>query len=426
MTSSHIARPPVPKALVALALATFSIGTTEFAISGLLPDVASDLHVSISTAGLLVSGYALGIVAGAPGLTIALRRVPPRRVLLALMITFIVGSVISGLAPNYAMLMTGRLLSAVSHGGFFAIGAYLATRLVTADRQASAVSIMFIGLTVANVIGVPLGTFVGQLYGWRSAFWLIAAAATAALVGLLTLVPDQPAAPPRSLRQTVQPFTTARVWVSVAVTALGLGGMFAAFTYIVPLLTDVAGWSASSVTWILVLFGIGVTAGNIAGGRFADKKLDATILVSLTMLAIVLFALAAASGSPVLTLVVLVLVGVFGFAPNSPMQNRLIRQAPCEPTIGSAANIAAVNVGAALGSWLGGFVIDAGYGYPAVDVAAGALSGASVLVFIALSISGRRRAAKGLVDLPCPGESTPEARTTPGTEGVAVTALEHR
>ena len=380
-------------ALLALALGAFGIGLTEFVIAGLLPDVAADFAVSEATAGWLVSGYALSVAVGAIGLTAAVTRWDRKRVLTALMVLFIAGNLTSALAPTYELMLTGRVLAALTHGAFFGIGSVVAANLVSPSERAGAIALMFAGLTSANVLGVPLGTLLGQQLGWRSTFWAIAALGVVSLIGIARLVPAQPSDGGGRLRQEVAAFRSGQVWFSLGVTTLGFGGMFGAFTFIAYTLTEVSGFAATSVPWLLILFGVGLFAGNFLGGRAADRDVTRTLLVVLGLLTLVLAGFALVAGSKPLTLIALLLMGAFGFATVPGLQMRVMRFAGGAPTLASGANIAAFNVGNAAGAWLGGVGITAGLGYTA-PLWAGALLtlGALVLLLIA-ERSLRRRAA---------------------------------
>ncbi|MET7966587.1 MFS transporter [Micromonospora sp. NPDC005305] len=359
----------LPGGLIALAIGAFGIGLTEFVIMGLLPQVAADFAVSESVAGWLISGYALSVAVGGVALTAAVTRLRRKPVLLGLMVLFIAGNLLSALAGDYGTMLAGRIVAALCHGAFFGIGAVVAAGLVPPARRAGAIAMMFAGLTIANVLGVPFGTLLGQHFGWRATFWAITGIGLVALAGLAVLVPGRgpatDAAPTGGLRGELRAFTHAQVWFSLVVTVLGFGGMFGAFTYIAYTLTEVSGFAAGTVPWLLVLFGVGLFAGNLAGGRAADVSLSRTLVTVLAVLTLVLVGFALTATSPALTVVALVLMGAFGFATVPPLQMRIMRYARRAPTLASGANIAAFNVGNALGAWLGGLTIDAGLGFTA-------------------------------------------------------------
>lgn len=353
----------MPLALVALAVSAFGIGTTEFVIMGLLPQVAGSFDVPISTAGLLISGYALGIVVGAPVLTAAATRVPRKTVLLGLMTLFIAGNVLSALAPSYALLMVGRVVAALAHGAFFGIGAVVATGLVAPERRARAIALMFTGLTAANVLGVPMGTLVGQAFGWRATFWVVSVLGVVSLIGILALVPRDPEGRAPSLRRELEAFRDRQVWLALGVTALGFGGVFASFTYVAPMMTEVAGFADSAIAWLLVVFGLGLIVGNFAGGRLADRALMPSTYAILASLAMVLVAFTFTARWQAGSAITIFLLGATGFAAVPPLQTRVLQKARRAPTLASASNIAAFNLGNAVGVWLAGQAIDAGLGY---------------------------------------------------------------
>ncbi|CAL9588078.1 Inner membrane transport protein YdhP [Actinosynnema sp. ALI-1.44] len=371
----------MPLALVALAIGAFGIGTTEFVIVGLLPQVAADLQVSIPAAGLLVSGYALSVVVGAPLITALGSRVPRKRLLVGLMVLFILGNLLCAVADSYPLLMVGRVVAALCHGAFFGVGAVVASGLVAPDRQARAIALMFTGLTMANVLGVPMGTALGQEFGWRSTFWAVTALGVVGLVGILVLVPPQPASD--GLRGELEVFRRPGVWLALGTTALGFGAVFASFTYIAPMMTEVAGFSPGAVTWLLVLFGAGLCVGNVLGGRAADRSLMPSLYAILAVLAVVLAVFVFTARSQVLGAVTIGLLGVAGFATVAPLQSRVLQQAEGAPALASAANIAAFNLGNAAGAWLGGVAIDAGFGYTAPNWVAALMAVAALGVAVA-------------------------------------------
>ncbi len=354
----------MPLGLLALAVGGFGIGLTEFVIMGLLPEVAADFAVTETVAGYLISGYAIAVAVGAIGLTAAVIRLDRKKVLVGLMCLFIAGNLLSALAPTYELLLAGRILAALCHGAFFGIGAVVATSMVAPDRRAGAIAMMFAGLTSANVLGVPFGTFLGQQLGWRSTFWAITVIGVVALVGIVALVPAtaDDAVPPR-LRAELRAFREPQVWWSILVTVLGFGGMFGGFTYIAYTLTEVSGFASSTVPWLLVVFGSGLFVGNYLGGKAADRSITRTLLVLLAVLTVVLAVFALTATSQVVTVVSLFFMGAFGFATVPGLQLRIMGHAAGAPTMASAANIAAFNVGNALGAWVGGLTIGAGLGY---------------------------------------------------------------
>ncbi|MDQ0754060.1 MFS transporter [Arthrobacter sp. B3I4] len=377
----------MPIGLIALALGGFGIGLTEFVIMGLLPEVAADFAVSEASAGWLISGYALAVVVGALLLTAAVTRFERKPVLAVLMVLFIAGNLVSATAPDYTLMMVGRIIAALAHGAFFGIGAVVAASMVGPTKKAGAIAIMFTGLTAANVLGVPFGTMLGQAAGWRSTFWAIAGIGVLALAGILALVPKTGAAEtaPGGLRGELKAFRSGQVWLSIFVTILGYGGMFGAFTYIAFTLTEVSGFSAATVPWLLILFGVGLFIGNTVGGKAADRNVDRTLLVVLAALVVVLVVFALTAASQPMTIASMVLLGGFGFATVPGLQMRVMKYADAAPTLASGANIGAFNVGNALGAWLGGVTITAGLGYTA-PIWAGAITtllGSGVMAFAA-------------------------------------------
>ncbi|MER7334309.1 MULTISPECIES: MFS transporter [unclassified Micromonospora] len=387
----------LPGGLLALAVGAFGIGLTEFVIMGLLPQVAADFAVTESVAGWLISGYALSVAIGGVALTAAVTRLPRKPVLLGLMVLFIIGNLLSALADGYGVMMAGRIVAALCHGAFFGIGAVVAAGLVAPARRAGAIALMFAGLTTANVLGVPFGTFLGQHLGWRSTFWAITGVGVVALAGLALLVPARPTGdadrPADGLRGELRAFAHPQVWLSLAVTVLGFGGMFGAFTYIAYTLTEVSGFATGTVPWLLVLFGVGLFVGNLLGGRAADVSVSRTLVVVLAALTVVLVSFALTAGSRPLTVASLLLMGGFGFATVPPLQMRIMRYARQAPTLASGANIAAFNVGNALGAWVGGTTIAAGLGYTAPIWAGAAVTLAGLGVLLAALRLARRQAA---------------------------------
>lgn len=381
----------MPAGLIALALGAFGIGLTEFVIMGLLPDVAADFAVTEAAAGWLISGYALSVVVGALVLTAATTRLPRKAVLLGLIVLFIAGNVVTALASDYGLAMTGRIIAALSHGAFFGIGSVVAASLVAPEKKAGAIAIMFTGLTAANVFGVPFGTFLGQALGWRSTFWVISAIGVVALVGIAVLVPKLSTPEERiSLRGELTAFRSGQVWLSLLVTVLGFGGMFGAFTYIAYTLTEVSGFGSAAVPWLLVLFGVGLVLGNGLGGRLADRSVDGTLLLFIGALLIVMTLFAAFAASGVATVIGLFLMGGFGFGTVPALQTRTMNYAGAAPTLASGANIGAFNVGNALGAWAGGLGIAGGLGYASPIWIGAAITAAAFVVMAAAAASARR------------------------------------
>ncbi|MDZ8200765.1 MFS transporter [Microbacterium sp. SSW1-59] len=383
----------MPLGLIALALGAFGIGLTEFVIMGLLPEVATDFAVSEAAAGWLISGYALSVVVGALGITAATTRLPRKPVLLGLMVLFIIGNAITALAATYDVAMVGRIVASLCHGAFFGIGSVVAAGLVPAEKKAGAIAIMFTGLTAANVIGVPFGTFIGQQYGWRMAFWAIAGIGVIAFVGIVALVPRAgSSATEVSLRRELGAFRSTQVWLSLLLTVLAYGGVFGAFTYIAYTLTEVSGFASTTVPWLFVLLGVGLVLGNIVGGRLADRSIDRALTGLIVALVVVLIGFALTAGSPAATVVSLFLMGGVGFGLVPGLQSRVMAYAGHAPTLASGANIGAFNLGNALGAWAGGLGISAGLGYTAPIWIGAVITGAGLLVMILARALARRDA----------------------------------
>ncbi|MEV6965341.1 MFS transporter [Hamadaea sp. NPDC051192] len=411
----------MPLGLLALAIGGFGIGLTEFVIMGLLPEVAADFQVTESVAGWLISGYALAVAVGAIGLTAAVTRLGRKQVLIGLMVLFIAGNLTSALAGTYEVMMAGRVLAALSHGAFFGIGSVVAASLVEPARRAGAIAMMFTGLTAANVLGVPFGTFLGQQLGWRATFWAITVIGVAALIGVATLVPAQASTGPSAgLRHELRAFTEPQVWFSLLMTILGFGGMFGAFTYIAYTLTAVSGFAAGTVPWLLVLFGAGLFVGNTLGGRGADRSIPRTLAVVLTGLTAVMAVFALTASSQVPTVIALFLMGAFGFATAPGLQMRIMKYAGQAPTLASGSNIAAFNVGNALGAWLGGVTITAGLGYASTLWAGAAMSFSALLVLAAATALTRRRPSTFDITRPDPAQPAEYAEPVPAGSGFRV------
>ncbi|WP_329277856.1 MFS transporter [Streptomyces sp. NBC_01451] len=375
------ARRTTPLALLALAVGAFGIGTTEFVMMGLLPDVADDLAVSIPSAGHLVSAYALGVVIGAPLLAAVTARVSRRKVLMGLMGLFIAGNALSAFAPDYDYLLAARFLSGLPHGAFFGVGAVVATSMVAPERKARSVSLMFLGLTVANVVGVPVATAMGQQLGWRATFLGVSVIGVAAIAALALLIPhDRVGAPAAGLRGELAALRSLPVWLALGTTVAGFGALFSAYSYITPMLTDSAGYADSSVTLLLALFGVGATIGNLVGGRLADHSMRGTLFGGLVSLIAVLGAFPLLMSTAWSAALAVVLLGVAAFVTGSPLNLMVMERASTAPSLASSANQAAFNLANAGGAWIGGLALAAGFGVtsPALVGAALALLGLGV------------------------------------------------
>lgn len=397
-------RPRTPLALYALTAGAFGIGTTEFVIMGLLLQVAADLHVSIAAAGLLISGYALGVFVGAPLLTVATSRMPRKTVLMALMLIFTLGNLACALAPNYGVLMLARVVTSLAHGTFFGVGSVVATSLVPPDRRASAISTMFTGLTVATLLGVPAGAWLGLHFGWRATFWAVAAIGVIATVVIGAWVPAARGdAAPIALREELKAIVRPQVLLGLLTTVLGFAGVFTVFTYIQPILTGVTGFADAAVSPILLVFGVGMIVGNVLGGRLADHRLMPALLGTLALLAVVLGVMTFAVHDKTLAVLFVGLLGVAAFATVPSLQLWVLHQAGGAQSLASSLNIGAFNLGNALGAWLGGVVIARGPGLGAVTWVAAlvTVSGLAVALWAARHDARRR--------LPTPAVACPAA-----------------
>lgn len=384
----------MPFALYALTAGAFGIGVTEFVIMGLLIEVGRDLGISIATAGLLISGYALGVVVGAPILTAFSARLRPRTTLLILMVIFTIGNVACALAPNFETLMIARLVTALAHGTFFGVGSVVATSLVPEDRKASAIAIMFTGLTVANIAGVPFGTWLGQEYGWRMTFWAVALVGVVALAVLAVFLPKgdgQKAEEGGSYAILLsEPVVT-----SLAMTVLGFAAVFTVFTFIAPILTQISGFGEAAVSPILLLFGGGLIVGNLLGGRLADRNPDRALILTIAALGVVLIAMQFVIGFKAAAALMVGLLGAAGFATVAPLQLRILRKAEgVGQALASSLNIAAFNLGNAIGAWVGGLAIDHGPGLAHLPLVAAIFPVAALLLAV---IAMRRDAGRGAV-----------------------------
>lgn len=353
----------MPIALLALTLSAFAIGTTEFVIVGLLPTVAADLSISIPSAGLLVSLYALGVAIGAPVLTALTGKLPRKALLLALMALFTVGNLLAWQAPRYETLVAARILTGLAHGVFFSIGSTIATGLVPREKAASAIAIMFTGLTVALVTGVPLGTFIGQHFGWRETFLAVSVLGVVAFIGSAVFVPRHIAhTPPASLAQQAQVLVEPRLLLVYAKTAIGYGGTFIPFTFLASILTDISGFSAAAVGWVMLVYGVSVAVGNLWGGKLADRLGPIPALrIIFALLAAVLLVLQFTAPHPWLAVATVMLWGAVAFGNVPGLQVYVVKQAerftPQAVDVASGLNIAAFNLGIAGAAWAGGLIV---------------------------------------------------------------------
>ncbi|MET7437274.1 Cmx/CmrA family chloramphenicol efflux MFS transporter [Streptomyces sp. NPDC004082] len=386
----------MPLAVYILGLSVFALGTSEFMLSGLLPPIADDMGVTIPQAGLLISAFAIGMVVGAPLLAVATLRLPRRTTLLALITVFGLGQVAGALAPTYGVLFASRVVSALACAGFWAVGAAVAVAMVPATARARALAVMIGGLSIANVLGVPAGAFLGEHLGWRSAFWAVGAASAVALAGVATLIPriPLPDEKPR-LKRELRIYRDPQVLLSVTVTALAAGGVFCAFSYLAPLLTDVAGLDDGWVPTVLALFGVGALIGTTIGGRFADAHLFGVLVSGITASTVVLAALALLGQYAVAAVVLSFVLGVTCFYTAPALNSRMFDVASAAPTLAGATVTASFNLGNTGGPWLGGTVIDAGLGYAATAWAGAALTVAGLaVVLVSLRLHRRTRASR--------------------------------
>ncbi|MFH8289298.1 Cmx/CmrA family chloramphenicol efflux MFS transporter [Streptomyces sp. NPDC018059] len=402
----------MPLAVYMLGLAVFALGTSEFMLSGLLPPIADDMDVSIPRAGLLISAFAVGMVIGAPLLAVATLRLPRRTTLIALITVFGLGQVAGALAPSYEILFASRVVSALACAGFWAVGAAVAIAMVDFGQRARAMAVMIGGLSIANVLGVPAGAFLGEHFGWRSAFWAVGAASAVALVGVLTLIPriPPPAEKPR-LKKEIAIYADRQIWLSVTITALAAGGVFCAFSYLSPLLTDVAGLSDGWVPSVLGLFGLGALVGTAIGGRVADAHLFGVLLSGIAASTVFLVALALFAATPAAAITLSFLLGVSAFYTAPALNARMFNVAGAAPTLAGATTTAAFNLGNTGGPWLGGTVIDLDYGYAATAWAGAAMT-ATAIAAVAVSLRLHRKAPSRVVTTSAPA-AAPATSPTP-------------
>ncbi|KUM40015.1 MFS transporter [Pseudomonas sp. EpS/L25] len=375
--------------LLALATGAFGIGVTEFAPMGMLPGIAADLGVSIPAAGLLVSAYALGVLIGAPLMTLTTGRIPRRHLLIGLMAIFTLGNLMSALATDYTSLLIARVVTSLNHGAFFGVGALVAASVVAPDKRAGAVAAMFMGLTLATIGGVPLATWFGELLGWRQAFWGIAGLGLLTMAALWFALPNVALPPSDGVLAEIRVLGRPPVLAALALTVVGSGAMFTVFTYIAPILSRETHASTAFITAMLVLFGVGLTLGNLWGGKAADRSIDRTLIVSLGVLIVVLLAFSVLMRWPLAAAVAILVWGFASFALVPPLQMRVMEAAKDAPNLASAVNIGAFNLGNALGAALGGAVIDAGLGYPAISLAGAGMAALGLLMTLALAWRGR-------------------------------------
>ena len=382
----------MPAALWALAIAAFGIGTTEFVISGLLPGIAAEFGISIPMAGGMATTYALGVFFGAPVIIILGAKVRQKTLLTLLLVLFIVGNALTAVAPAYWIALVGRVITSLTHGAFFGIGAVMAADLVSANRRTSAIAFMFTGATLATLVGTPVGTWLGETYSWRVTFWAITVIGVVAIIGVHTLVPRMEQHEPPNLRRELTAFTDVRVLLAMGITVLGPAAFFTSITYIAPMMTEVAAYPDGAVAWLLILFGLGLFIGNIAGGRLADKALMPLLYVTLAAQALVLLAFYVLAESQLASAICIFFMAAFGFASVAPIQKLVMDNAKAVggPNLASAVNIGLFNLGNAIGAWAGGFVIGQGFGYAAPNWAGALLSVGALVLAVLSGLIGRR------------------------------------
>ena len=385
----------MPVALWALVIGAFGIGTTEFVIAGLLPAIAADFGVTIPVAAHLATSYALGVFVGAPVLIILGARTPKKTMLAFLAGLFVLGNLITALAPTLEVAIAGRVVTSLTHGAFFGIGSVLAAEMVPPHKRVSAIAFMFSGLTVANLVGVPAGTWLSQQFSWQTTFYAITLIGVATVVGVLALIPATPKPKAQRIGHEFAAFGNAKVLLAMGITILGPAAFFTSITYIAPMMTEVAGFSESAVTWILMVFGFGLFVGNWLGGRFADRALMPMLYGTLLGQGLVLIAFHYLASSQIASVLCIFLMAAFGFATVSPIQKLVMDKAKAAgaPTLASAVNIGLFNLGNALGAWLGGVVIAQGFGFTSPNWAGGLLSLGALVLAIASGLLDRREAA---------------------------------
>jgi DHA1 family inner membrane transport protein len=374
------------KPLLALAVSAFGIGTSEFIIMGLLPDLAHSFQVSIPKTGILVSGYALSVTLGSPLVALALSHMDRKRALLILMGMFVAGNALCALAPTFLLLLFARILTALCHGAFFGIGSIVAFHLVPRSERAQAITLMFSGLTLANVLGVPAGTALGQAFGWRFAFWALVPIGLVAGLGLFRLVPHQPAEK-LELKHEFRAALRPQVQLVLALSTLSSIALFCVFTYVAPILEQVTRLSPAAVTRVLVVFGVGITVGNLLGGRLADWKQMPVLLGGFVLLILIFLAMPFVELTTVPAVLMIFVWGCVHFATGSPLQARIVDQAKGAPNLASTLNQGAFNLGNAIGASLGGIMLTEGIGYRYLSWGSAAVASVALLVaLIALRV----------------------------------------
>lgn len=380
METTHPGQKRFPMALIALMISALAIGTAEFVIMGILENVATDLKVSISAAGLLVTGYALGVAVGGPIITVMTGKVDRKILLLGLMFIFVLGNILCALASNYTILMIARVISSLAHGTFFGVGAIMATRIVSPEKKASAIAMMFSGLTIANILGVPVGTFIGQRFGWQATFGIVTLIGIIAMIGLMLLLPKVTVAEPSAVRKEIRVLGDKQVLLTLLMTVLGYGGVFTAFTYIAPILTSITGFSPAAITPILLLFGVGTLIGNTIGGKLSDWKLMPSLAAILALLAAIMAVFTISANNKTAAVITVFIWGVAAFASIPAFQMRVLDKAKSAPNLASSLNISSFNLANAGGAYLGGLVIDSSWGLSSVSLVAASVTAFGLIV----------------------------------------------
>ncbi|BET97217.1 MFS transporter [Xenorhabdus taiwanensis] len=374
----------MPVAIWALAIATFGIATTEFIVAGLLPEIATEFSISIPTAGYMVTSYALGVFVGAPVLIILGGGIERKKMLSMLMILFIIGNALTTVSPTFYLAIIGRIVASLTHGAFMGIGAIIAAELVSENKRTTAIAFMFSGMTLANLVGIPLGTWIGKAISWRVTFAIITVIGIIALVGILKLLPKFDQKAPASIKKELQAFTNIHVLLAMGITVLGPAAFFTTITYIAPLMINIAGFSESAITWILLVLGLGFFFGNIVGGKLADKAMMPLLYWTLGLQSLILFIFWLYGDNQFIACLSIFLMAALGFATVSPIQ-RLVMDKAQEagaPNLVSSVNIGFFNLGNAVGAWLGGIIIASHYGYTSLNLAGGLLASLALLLAV--------------------------------------------
>ncbi|MDC9590664.1 MFS transporter [Xenorhabdus sp. XENO-10] len=384
----------MPAAIWALAIATFGIATTEFIVAGLLPEIAIEFSISIPTAGYMVTSYALGVFVGAPVLIILGGRIERKKMLSVLMILFIIGNALTTFSPTFYLAIIGRIVASLTHGAFMGIGAIIAAELVPENKRTTAIAFMFSGMTLANLVGIPLGTWIGKAISWRVTFAIITVIGIIALFGILKLLPKFDQKAPASIKKELLAFTNIHVLLAMGITVLGPAAFFTTITYIAPLMINIAGFSESAITWILLVLGLGFFFGNIVGGKLADKAMRPLLYWTLGLQSFILFVFWLYGDNQFIACLSIFLMAACGFATVSPIQ-RLVMDKAQEagaPNLVSSVNIGFFNLGNAVGAWLGGVIIASNYGYTTLNLAGGLLALMALLLAVISGLIDHKRA----------------------------------